>query len=410
MKLEKTSILLVDDLPANLMVLEEVLTNADYNLVRATSGKEALRFLLKDKFALVLLDVQMPDMDGFETASLIRGLDRTRDIPIIFITAKSLSTEDIEKGYAQHAVDYILKPLNPDILRTKVSIFVELHKKTELLRQQTVLLEKNIEAEKEARQVLDRMTVQLKQSNTELEQFAYVISHDLQEPLRMVTSFLGLLAKRYEGKLDETADEYINFAVDGASRMREMIDSILKYSRLNTTGQEYEWVDSNVVLDTVLLDLDFGIKESDATVIRGALPRIWTDKTKLHQVFQNLIANAIKFRGPEPLQIHISSVSSRKKSKPGATNQNNEFTTFSIQDNGVGFEQKYADRIFVVFQKLHGREEYSGTGIGLAICKKIIDQHGGRIWVESEPGKGTTFYFTLWEYESSNKPDGTSEH
>lgn len=407
----KAKILLVDDTPANLLVLEEVLANPAYHFIKAHSGKDALRFLLNDDFAVVLLDVQMPDMDGFETAAMMRENARTRNIPVIFITARSLTAEDIKKGYAQNAADYILKPFNPDILRTKVSVFVELYQKTHQLRQQTKLLTRIIEKEKEAKNALTQMAERLKRSNTELEQFAHVISHDLQEPLRMVASFVQLLAKRYKGKLDESADEYIHFAVDGANRMREMITSILHYSRINTTAVDYEWVDCDTVLDKVLADLDLMIKENRATLTRDPLPCVWADPTKLHQIFQNLITNAVKFKGDAPLSIHISTALPDQSPPPleeTADTARSEFKRFSIRDNGIGFEQQHAERIFQIFQRLHGQEKYPGTGIGLAICRRIIDQHGGRIWMESEPGKGTIAYFTLWELPCENKPGDIS--
>ena len=248
----KVKILIVDDKPANLIVLEEVLGRQDYHIVKAASGRAALRFLLNDEFAVVLLDVQMPDMDGFETAKLMRGNARTCNLPVIFISAKALSLEDIDKGYAQNAVDYILKPFNPEILRTKVAVFVELHRKTEQLREKTKLLTQKIEEEKQAKEAFAQLSDRLKRSNTELEQFGYVISHDLQEPLRMVASFVQLLARRYNGKLDDQADEYIHFAVDGANRMRELIASILQYSRINTTSGISESVDCDDILNSVL--------------------------------------------------------------------------------------------------------------------------------------------------------------
>jgi len=393
----ETNILLVDDKPANLLVLEEVLKRKDYHLVKATSGTDALRFLLQEQFAVVLLDVQMPGMDGFETARIIRENARTRDIPVIFITAKSLTTEDIEKGYAENAVDYMLKPFNPDILRTKVSVFVELHRKTELLRQQAALLARKVEAEKEARNVLTQMTDNLKRSNTELEQFAYVVSHDLQEPLRMVESFMQLLAKQYKGKLDDTADQYINFAVDGAGRMRQMIKSILHYSRINSSAIAYEPVDCNKVVDTVIAALGGAMEDNPVHFTCDALPRVVGDETKLYQVFQNLIGNAIKFRREVPLKIHISNPTLNQipepPNPPDAIKKG--YHLFRITDNGIGMDPESGERIFLIFQRLHGRETYPGTGIGLSICKKIIERHGGQIWMQSQPGKGSTFYFTL---------------
>ncbi len=396
---KKPKILLVDDNPANLLVLEEVLADQDCNLVKATSGKAALRALLNDEFALVLLDVKMPDMDGFETADLMRKNSRTCNIPLIFITAESPSREEIEKGYARNAADYILKPYNPEILRAKVSVFVELHRKTQQLQHQASLLSRKIDEEKQARQALAEMAENLKRSNTDLEQFAYIISHDLQEPLRMVTSFLQLLERRYKDKLDETAEEYIHFAVDGARRMRDMITSILHYSRLGTTGSDNEWVDCDKLIDTILSQLDSGIEESGAEVIRDISSPVWGDPTKLHQLFQNLITNAVKFRSDKPLCIRISNPlpDTLPHTFKTADTAGDEFRLFSVQDNGIGFEQKHAERIFQFFQRLHGQEKYPGTGIGLALCRKIIDQHGGRIWAESRPGEGTIFYFTLWE-------------
>jgi len=398
---EKTNILLVDDKPANLFVLEEILSsNPEYNLVKAQSGREALRRLLKDEFALVLLDVQMPGMSGFETAQLIRGHDSTRGLPIIFLTAELMGVESIAEGYALNAADYILKPFNPDILKTKVSVFVDLHRKTEQLKMQTILLNKKIEEvkdEKFAKKELALLADRLTRSNMELAQFAHVISHDLQEPLRMISSFVQLLAKRYKGRLDKDADDYINYAVDGTHRMKSMILSILDYSRVGSRGKAFERVDCNVIIDQVLADLRLSIEESGTEVTYGTFSNVLADKTQLRQVFQNLIANAIKFRSDAPCRIHISCSLARDiNPNPEMINGfDPETPVFCVCDNGIGFEQQYAERIFQIFQQLHGKEKYPGTGIGLAICKKIIERHGGCIRVESEPGKGTTFYFTL---------------
>ena len=230
--------------------------------------------------------------------------------------------------------------------------------------------------------VADR-TAELKRSNEDLEQFAYVASHDLQEPLRMVASFTQLLARRYEDKLDKDAKEFIHFAVDGATRMQTLINDLLAYSRVGTRGKPFEPIDLNHLLSRVLVNLKVAIDESHAVVTHDPLPIVTGDATQLTQLLQNLIGNAIKFRADKSPQIHF-----------GVSRRGGDWH-FSIRDNGIGIEQKYFDRIFVIFQRLHSRQDYPGTGIGLALCKKIVERHGGRIWVESTEGKGTTFYFQL---------------
>jgi len=216
-----------------------------------------------------------------------------------------------------------------------------------------------------------------------LEQFAHVASHDLQEPLRMVTNYVQLLAQRYKGKLDTDADEFIGFAVDGAIRMWKLINDLLIYSRVGMPGKELESADCEAVLNQSLNNLKVAIEEKGTVVTHDPLPTVMADNLQMGQLFQNLIGNAIKFRGNEPPRIHVSA--SRK----------GNVWTFSVRDNGIGIAPEYAERIFIIFQRLHGRKEYDGTGIGLAICKRIVERHGGRIWAESEVGKGATFYFTL---------------
>jgi len=230
---------------------------------------------------------------------------------------------------------------------------------------------------------LREKTEKLARSNEDLGQFAYVASHDLQEPLRMVTSYVQLLAKRYESKLDADANEFIDFAVDGAVRMRKLINDLLTYSRVGTQGKELSPTDSEAVLAQSVNDLKVAIEENGALVTHDPLPTVMADRPQLGQLFQNLIGNAIKFRGNEPPRVHISS------------SRNGSGWIFSVRDNGIGIAAEYSERIFVIFQRLHSRQEYAGTGIGLAICKKIVERHGGRIWVESEIGKGATFYFIL---------------
>ena len=243
---------------------------------------------------------------------------------------------------------------------------------------------RDVTARKIADERLREVVADLARSNAELEHFAYVASHDLQEPLRMVASFTQLLARRYQGKLDQDADEFIGFAVDGARRMQELINDLLTYSRAGTQPLQLQAVDTSQLVDRVVSDLATAIAETGANVTQDALPTVLGDATQLRQVFQNLIANGIKFHRPdETPRVHISAT------------QNHRAWTFSASDNGIGIDRQYQERIFTLFQRLHTRADYPGTGIGLAICKKIVERHGGRICVESEPGRGTTFRFTL---------------
>ncbi|HWQ47660.1 MAG TPA: PAS domain S-box protein [Methanosarcina sp.] len=247
----------------------------------------------------------------------------------------------------------------------------------------TAMIIRDVTERKKAEEILKLKLEELQRSNDELEQFAYVSSHDLQEPLRMISSYLQLLQRRYQGKLDEKADKYIYFAVDGASRMQVLINDLLEFSRVTTRAREPEPTDSELILNQVLSNLDLYIKQNKATVTCDPLPEVMVDNTQLAQLFQNLIANGIKFHGEKAPKIYISA--ERKA----------EEWLFSVQDNGIGIDPKYSEKIFEVFKRLYKKEEYPGTGIGLAICKKIVERHGGHIWVESELEKGATFYFTL---------------
>jgi len=242
---------------------------------------------------------------------------------------------------------------------------------------------RDISERKQAEEALKEKTEALARSNQELEQFAYVASHDLQEPLRMVTSYVQLLARRYKGKLDSNADDFIKFAVDGATRMYTLINGLLTYSRVGSQGKPFEPTNCETTLQQSLDNLRVTMEENGAMVTHDILPTVMGDSSQLGQLFQNLIGNAIKFRRDEPPRIHISAT------------LNGKTWTFSVRDNGIGIAPEFRERIFIIFQRLHGREKYPGTGIGLATCKKIVERHGGHIWVESEAGRGATFYFTL---------------
>ena len=249
---------------------------------------------------------------------------------------------------------------------------------------QVVHVSRDITDRKRAEQDKERLLADIARSNKELEQFAYVASHDLQEPLRMVSSYIGLLERKYKGKLDEKADTYIHFAVDGARRMQKLIEGLLTYSRVASRGRPFVSVDLNRTFEDAVTNLSAAIKDTGARIAKEDLPVVMGDETQMLQLFQNLIGNALKFQNSRvPPEIRIACAKQAKD------------WTFSIQDNGIGIEQKYFEQVFRIFQRLHSQQEYAGAGIGLAVCKKIVERHGGRIWVESEFGKGTTFLFTI---------------
>ena len=262
--------------------------------------------------------------------------------------------------------------------------------RTRDLKQAQMASQKTMQEAVEARRQTERVNNELKKalkelerSNRDLQQFAYVASHDLQEPLRMVSSYVQLLQRRYRDKLDQDANEFIEFAVDGAERMKRLIQDLLAFSRVTTHGQPMELIDSGLSLNAALNNLEVQLKETNVEIIRGELPQILADPGQLVQVFQNLLHNAIKFRGDAPPRVEV-----------GAMKADDQWT-FSVKDNGMGIDPQYFERIFVIYQRLHSKQAYGGTGIGLAIVKKIVERHGGRVWVESLPGKGSTFYFSI---------------
>ena len=371
-----STILVVDDMPANLDVVTRHLEQHGYQVVVAQDGEEALArasFVLPD---LILLDVLMPGIDGFETCRRLKADLRTRDIPVVFMTALG-DTADKLAGFEAGAVDYMTKPLDGAEVRARIDTHLTLHRLRCELAEQNAQLQRELTVHAQLQAALER-------SNHELEQLAYVASHDMQEPLRMVASYLQLVADRYQGRLDADADEFIGYAVDGAKRMQALINDLLAYSRLGTQARPFEPTDCNAVVRTALHHLQVAIDESGAVIECGELPAVRGDATQLLQLFQNLLANAIKFHRPGVApRVSLSA-------QAGA-----EGWRFAVTDNGIGIAPEYFERIFALFQRLHGRTEYPGTGIGLALCKKIVERHGGHIGVESEPGRGSTFWFTL---------------
>jgi two-component system sensor histidine kinase/response regulator len=388
MKTDVPSILIVDDREANLLVLQRTLAEFDVEIVGAASGEQALARCLEHDFALAILDVQMPLMDGFELAGFLRGDPGTRNMPIIFLTANSNAEEQIFAGYEAGAVDYIVKPFEPKILCAKVRMFLEMDSyRRDLARHRDHL--DQLVGERTAE--LEEANESLRRSNAELEQFAYVASHDLQEPLRRIATFSGLLARRYQGRFDEKADRYLEAVNSGALRMLSLIDDLLKLSRIGTREKPESVADSGKILATVLEDLSGPINETGATIEYGDLPVVGVDPGLLYQVFSNLIGNAIKFAGDEKPRVRVE-----------ATRKEGNWE-FSVADRGIGIDPAHQEKIFVIFQRLHAREAYPGSGIGLAVVKKIVERYGGAIAVESQPGQGATFRFTL---PAASRPEG----
>ena len=503
---DRMKILLVDDNPENLISLEASLESLGQSLVLARSGMEALRYLLDDDFAAILLDVKMPDMDGFQTAELIRARKRSRHTPILFLTGYK-SDEHLFRGYDLGAVDFLFKPIVPEILRSKVGVFVELSRNNALLRRQADVLGKaelkfrslleaapdamiisaedgrislvnsqveaffgfrreeligetirrlvpdwssqvagpagadlwqgqmelwalrksgdkfpveislsplqteegllvttairditqrrraedairelNLTLEQrvaERTEELLRSNEALRQSNDDLNQFAYAASHDLQEPLRMVSLYSQMLQRKYGNKLDADADEFISYIVGGAKRMEQLLRDLLSYSQTGSSAEgPIHPVDCAAAMRKVMLNLQASIEQNRAIITTDPLPVVHAHEIRMVQLLQNLVGNAIKYRSAEPPEIHVS-----------AERREGDWI-FSVEDNGIGIDPEYAQEVFRIFRRLHG-QAYPGTGIGLAICQRIVESYGGRIWVESSLGRGARFCFTF---------------
>ncbi|HXJ39109.1 MAG TPA: ATP-binding protein [Bryobacteraceae bacterium] len=513
----RVNILIVDDEPKNLTVLETVLEDSSYRLVRSLSADEALLALVLDEFALLILDVNLPGMSGFELAQMIKQRRKNAYVPIIFLTAYYNEDEHVLEGYGTGAVDYLHKPVNPVVLRSKVAVFVELYRKNRALMNEVArrrdieaqlsrlnetleqrIAERTIELRKSEDQfrqladsmphmvwtaqpsghldyynarwheffgfekspgeiagwgpllhsddvqlcveswdssvrsgedyrsefrLLDRHTQQycwylgralpvrndrgsiirwigtctdiddqkhsearLRQANQALEQFAFAASHDLQEPLRNVSVFAELLRQRYGVALNEEANIFLGVIVEGSRRMSGLVSALLEYTQSAINGDKPSTVvDVEPVFERVLRNLAQSAQSSNASISRDTLPSVLMKEVHVEQLLQNLIGNALKYKRDDlPSNVHVSSLW-----------RGNEWH-FTVQDNGIGIAPEYWDKVFGVFKRLHSRsDKYPGTGIGLAICQKIIEGYGGRIWVESELGRGSTFHFTV---------------
>lgn len=405
-------ILIVDDKPENLFSLKTLLQLHAYEVDTAASGEEALKKILKQDYELIILDVQMPGMDGYEVAETITGYSRTRNIPVIFLSAVNIDKRFIRKGYASGGVDYVTKPFDADLLLLKVKTFSRLHEQTrelkliqdalkeenemrkgaqKALKEANVLLEEKV---KERTKELLLINKELETSNAELQQYASVASHDLQEPLRKIITFSQIIQERFLADTPEAA-QYMNKVISSTERMRALINDLLTFSKL---AVDFSFVPThlNEIVQDTLHDLELVIKEKEAQVIVEPLPAIQAVPGQMRQAFQNLIGNALKFsrQGVAPI-IKISAERVADKSFGSPTSPAGGFLRISIHDNGIGFNEVYLDKIFTIFQRLHGRTEYEGTGIGLAIVKKIIDKHNGLLTARSTEGEGATFLLVL---------------
>ncbi len=516
-------ILIVDDIPANLIALKKVLNLHDLTVDTAESGEEALLKTLKNDYSLIILDVQMPGMDGFEVAETLAGSNRTKDIPILFLSAVSKEKSFISKGYQSGGADYITKPVDPDLLILKVKTFIKLYNQQQELKDVRDILSKEIEIRKKAQEQLavqmenlrsaltslpeiaftvttdgalefvntpwysysasasawpevhqdDQINFNLWQQaltggiefvqeirmrnletqkfnsfvmklvpvktadaitrwvgtmtdiqeqkeihdnleeivqgrtkelvvkneelefkNHELQQFAWVVSHDLKEPIRKIEIFTKIIQDQYLIDNDK-ARHYSSRTLSAAQRMTTLITDLLEYSRLSSQVM-HKKTSLNMVVDEVLADLDYQISRIDALVTRDNLPEIYCVSSQLRQVFQNLISNSLKFAKKETRPvISIKSERIAEKSLTSPLDEQGDFCRITVTDNGIGFDEKYLDKIFIIFQSLNDRKSYDGTGIGLAIAKKIIEKHSGLINANSKEGLGATFVMVL---------------
>ena len=414
----EAKILVVDDRADNLISIEAILEKDNYTIVKANSGRAALKVLLNDHdFSLILMDVQMPELNGYETASIIYERDKLKSIPIVFITANSYDEDFMFRGYRLGGVDYIYKPINPELLRAKVAVFVELYSKNQqlMLQEKKLLaanefLQKEIEERKVSEEKVKLLNEQLianneslKQMNEELDQFAYMASHDLQEPLRKIQVFSDKILRNNNFDLD--SEKYFGKIINSSKRMQKLINNLLDFSRHTVTTNDFKLTPLNDLVKNALTELEVEIEKSNARIIYEDLPVVAAVPGLMQQLFYNLFSNAIKFRKPSVdlvIDVRSEKIDSRDLPKFMRNGYGKNYYKIIVKDNGIGFDDKYAEDIFRVFKRLHSYQQFEGTGVGLSICKKIVEKHNGFIKAESKIDNGSTFIIGLPETQLAN--------
>lgn len=381
---QKANILLVDDDPVKRLALTAVLEDLGHPIFQAGSAAETFRLALERDYAVVLLDVQMPGMDGFQIAEMLRSRRRSAQTPIIFITAYRHEDIEVLRGYSLGAVDYVFAPVIPNILRAKVSVFTEL-----------AVTRQNLQAEIAERKgavreigllntALNARAAQLEAANKELESFTYSVSHDLRVPLRAIDGYSNILEEEHSDKLDGEGRRVLQVIRDGAHKMGQLIDDLLAFSRLNRKPLAPVDIDMDRLAKTAFREL---IETSGARAPElrlSGLPKAQGEAALIKQVWVNLLSNSIKYssKSADPV-VEVS----------GYTDGDDQ--VYRVKDNGAGFDMRYYERLFGIFQRLHAAEEFPGTGVGLAIVERVVSRHGGRVWAESKVNEGACFYFSL---------------
>jgi signal transduction histidine kinase len=381
----RVNILVVDDNPSKIVAIRAILESLDQIIVETRSGADALQQLLTNDFAVILLDVLMPEMDGYETAEMIRSHQRSAVTPIIFLTAFDRGETQITRGYGLGAVDFVFAPIVPEVLRAKVSVFVELHKASV---ERARLVESLRELTGDLEQRVKERTAQLEASNEELAAFSYTVAHDLRAPLRAIDGFSSMLQEKRSDLSPDVAQHYLDMIGRNAVDMGNLIDGLLTFSRLSRQAFQKQNLNPAAVARSAADKLVAGLAGRKVEFDITEMPRCRSDPILLEQVYANLLGNAIKFsRDREVARVEVGYVPADASGK--------DQPVYYVKDFGIGFDMKHADTVFGVFQRLSGAREFEGTGAGLAIVRRIVQRHGGHAWAEAEPGKGATFYFTL---------------